>query len=395
MSMVTYPLNNIEYTAEDAELFHSTRTSGVYATDSFDYSVTGADNSIVIGTGIAWIKNRQFSGKVVAQKEPMSLDMGLPDPIYPRIDAVVIQFNSNKNATEIVVKNGAASSFPIAPEVVRTESLYELHLYHVRREAGSLSISAPNITDLRNNNAYCGLMSDSITQAVDSTLSKNGVAADAAAVGNALAGLSPAQIGAAPASLAELVKAFGINVSEIQNTPNNSFDTLTTAGIYKGLSGSTGGFPDQMNEWAFVLNLPYDAGMNYGVQFAWDMNGNTTTAQRYKRNGEWNPWECENPPMVLGVEYRTTERWQGKAVYTKLVFGGLIPADGQKTFAHNASATHIIRCIASTDDGTSLPYFYYPTSIDVMATKTEVQIFAQNRTAEGGNVYAQIWYTKD
>lgn len=195
MSMVTYPLNNIEYTAEDAELFHSTRTSGVYATDSFDYSVTGSDNSIVIGTGIAWIKNRQFSGKVVAQKEPMSLDMGLPDPTYPRIDAVVIQFNSNKNATEIVVKNGAASSFPIAPEVVRTESLYELHLYHVRREAGSLSISAPNITDLRNNNAYCGLMSDSITQAVDSTLSKNGVAADAAAVGEGLKAVKPVSQG--------------------------------------------------------------------------------------------------------------------------------------------------------------------------------------------------------
>lgn len=105
--------------------------------------------------------------------------------------------------------------------------------------------------------------------------------------------------------------------------------------------------------------------------------------------------EWMNPPMVLGTEYKTVERWQGKAVYTKLVFGGLIPANGQKTFAHNASATHIIRCIASADDGTSLPYFYYPTSIDVMATKTEVQIFAQNRTAEGGNVYAQIWYTKD
>ena len=97
--MVTYPLNNIEYTAEDAELFHSTRTSGVYATNSFDFSVTGADNTVVIGTGIAWIKNGEFSGKVVAQKEPVSLDLGLPDSIYPRIDAIIIKFDSNNNAS--------------------------------------------------------------------------------------------------------------------------------------------------------------------------------------------------------------------------------------------------------------------------------------------------------
>lgn len=40
--------------------------------------------------------------------------------------------------------------------------------------------------------------------------------------------------------------------------------------------------------------------------------------------GEWEPWEWFNPPMQVGVEYRTTERWQGKPVYYKVVdFGGL------------------------------------------------------------------------
>ena len=164
MSMVTYPLNNIEYTAEDAELFHLTRTSGVYATNAFNYSVTGADNTIVIETGIAWIKNSEFSGKVVAQKAPISLDMGLPDSVYPRIDAVVIQFDANKNGTEIVVKRGVAASAPAAPSVSQTESLYELHLYHVRREPGASAVSASNITDLRLDPNYCGLMADSVTQ---------------------------------------------------------------------------------------------------------------------------------------------------------------------------------------------------------------------------------------
>lgn len=191
MSMITYPLNNIEYTAEDAELFHSTRTSGVYATDSFDYSVTGADATVVIGKGIAWIKNSEFSGKVVAQKESIHLDMGLPDPNYTRIDAIAIQFDAKKNASEIIVKTGIASSTPVAPSVIRTDSVYELHLYHIRRSAGELTVSSSSITDLRPNSNYCGLMSDSVTQAVDSTLSKSGIAADAASVGIALSGKMP------------------------------------------------------------------------------------------------------------------------------------------------------------------------------------------------------------
>lgn len=36
-------------------------------------------------------------------------------------------------------------------------------------------------------------------------------------------------------------------------------------------------------------------------------------------SGLWDPLEYVNPPMNLGVEYRTTERYQGKPVYTKLV----------------------------------------------------------------------------
>ena len=164
MSLITYPLNNIEYSAQDAELFHVTRTSGVYAKNSFDASVSGSDKTVVIGRGIGWIKNGEFSGKVVAQKEPVSIELGLPNSVYPRIDAIVIQFSANKNATEIVVKNGIASSKPTAPPVVRTESVYELHLYHVRRNPGVSYVTSSDITDLRLNSIYCGLMADSITK---------------------------------------------------------------------------------------------------------------------------------------------------------------------------------------------------------------------------------------
>lgn len=185
MAIITYPLNNIEYTAEDAELYHATRTSGVFANDDFPITVSGDGNVVTIGEGIGWIRNSKFSGKVVANKSEMPLDLGLPHATYPRVDAVVLQFNANANSSEIIVKNGTAKTNPTPPEVVRTESVYELHLYHVYREAGAASVTASNVTDLRSDSAYCGIMSDDVTMLGDDYVNKNmvGVANGIASLG--------------------------------------------------------------------------------------------------------------------------------------------------------------------------------------------------------------------
>lgn len=44
----------------------------------------------------------------------------------------------------------------------------------------------------------------------------------------------------------------------------------------------------------------------------------------------WQPWECENPPMEIGVEYRTTERHDGKAVYAIRLDFGYLPDSSSK-----------------------------------------------------------------
>lgn len=46
------------------------------------------------------------------------------------------------------------------------------------------------------------------------------------------------------------------------------------------------------------------------------------------------PWEWVNPPMELGVEYRTTERYLGKPVYVKLINCGNLPDGTTKEVAH-------------------------------------------------------------
>ena len=164
MAMITYPLNNIDYQAEDAELFHCTRTSGIWAEDSFSMSVTGADNNITIGQGIAWINNEEFSGKVAAMKTAETIDLGIADSVYPRIDVVAIQFSVNNNATELIVKKGTPASSPVRPEITRTGAIYELYLCEVLRPAGAITVTAGNVTDVRLDPVVCGLMADSVTK---------------------------------------------------------------------------------------------------------------------------------------------------------------------------------------------------------------------------------------
>jgi hypothetical protein len=58
---------------------------------------------------------------------------------------------------------------------------------------------------------------------------------------------------------------------------------------------------------------------------------------RDKIDGVWQPWEWVNPPMIPGVEYRTTERYNGQPVYTKLLDCGALPNASRKEVAHGIS----------------------------------------------------------
>ena len=48
----------------------------------------------------------------------------------------------------------------------------------------------------------------------------------------------------------------------------------------------------------------------------------------------WQPFEWEHPPMQLGVEYRTVERYNSKPVYKKAVNTGALSAGTSKSVAH-------------------------------------------------------------
>lgn len=176
MSVITYPLNETTYGAEDAAMYNFAISSGVATGDDFSCSVTGGDNIVTVSPGIGYINPNRFSGLVVGCREAQEVDLGLPDAVYQRIDVVALQFDVYKNATNIVVKKGAPAVSPAIPTRTTTETVYELYLCSVLRRPAALSVSASDVTDLRMNPEYCGLMANSVTS-VDTTAISRQVAA--------------------------------------------------------------------------------------------------------------------------------------------------------------------------------------------------------------------------
>lgn len=121
------------------------------------------------------------------------------------------------------------------------------------------------------------------------------------------------------------------------------------------------------------------------------------SAVRHSADGgeSWEPWEYENPPMELGKEYRTTERWNGLPVYVKLVDCGTLPNASTKTVPHGASATQILRCLGQClSNHTPIPREWNGGNIQIFADRGNV-LLTTNVDYSDQNAYAQIWYTKD
>ena len=163
MAIVTYPLNGIDFSAENAETYLCTRTSGVFSSDNdFRASVTG-DRQVTISPGLAWIKNSDFSGKSVCNTGPVPVEIPIADGTRPRIDRIVLRFDKAKNKSSIVLKQGTPSSTPAASRVERTELVYELGLCTVYIKASSTIINNGDVTSTILDESVCGLMRDGVT----------------------------------------------------------------------------------------------------------------------------------------------------------------------------------------------------------------------------------------
>lgn len=166
MAITTYPLNGIEYTAENAETYFCTRTSGVYAAeDNFVLSIASA-SEVSIGSGLAWIKDGEFSGKSVVSTDETLISVPIADGVLNRKDRIVLRFDKSKNASFIVLKEGTPASLAEPPSITRDGTVYELGLYVVDVPAASVGVDIGNVTNTMRDETVCGLMRDAITGAL-------------------------------------------------------------------------------------------------------------------------------------------------------------------------------------------------------------------------------------
>ena len=163
MSIITYPLNGVTYDAEDVSTYLCTRTSGVYAKDSnYAVSVTGP-RQITVAPGLAWINYDDFKGVSVCSREAVNLTVPDADSTLPRIDRVVLQFDTAANLTAVKLKPGTPAAAPEPPAILQNHNQYELGLCTVSVPAGSSVVTAADITDTRADEDVCGVMRDGVT----------------------------------------------------------------------------------------------------------------------------------------------------------------------------------------------------------------------------------------
>ena len=79
-----------------------------------------------------------------------------------------------------------------------------------------------------------------------------------------------------------------------------------------------------------TLGTVYRATNDYATVVCYGYGTHGFIARKSKYNGFWSNWEWENPPMQPGVEYCTTERYQGNPVYVKLIDVGTLPNNSTK-----------------------------------------------------------------
>lgn len=115
----------------------------------------------------------------------------------------------------------------------------------------------------------------------------------------------------------------------------------------------------------------------------------------YRVVNDVNEWI--NPPLIIGTEYRTTERWNNKVVYTKLVSIGAI-ADASSIDIRDYGATRIVRYFGWVDNY-ALPHINadnltasYSVYYSVRTTTIDVNCGTAMAGRQG---YIQLWYTKD
>lgn len=204
-----------------------------------------------------------------------------------------------------------------------------------------------------------------------------------------------AQVGAAPAGY-----GLGENSAKAQ-----SWNGHWSSGFYRERKytpdNPTGSADSSFPMW-YGITCVESGGNQTNIAFSRNVSNGLTEARRYKEGNTYGEWEYVNPPMLLDVEYRTTERFLGKPVYTKLMDCGAFTANMQVDYAeYNEQGEEIgwpkcIRC-RGWEVLTGSNAINSDMSDRLRFDNSALTLYIDSTGLVGSDVfkcYVQLWYTK-
>lgn len=162
MSITTFPLDEVEYSASALGAWCARNSRGIISEG--DYEVTnGGDMSVNVAPGVAWLRMADDWGVDVHSDSTVNLTIDEPDGATLRNDAICLRLDKTNKVSSLIVKKGGATM----PAIERNDSYDEIYLAKITVTALTSSISANNITDLRSDVTYCGIMGDARVSALE------------------------------------------------------------------------------------------------------------------------------------------------------------------------------------------------------------------------------------
>ncbi|HDK7218137.1 TPA: hypothetical protein PTV45_003608 [Clostridium botulinum] len=155
------------YKAEEfAEYFASFIGDGIFPNPSTNLQVlSNNDMTVNVKQGKAWIK-----GYFYVNTDDLKLKIDVADSVLSRVDRIVLRKDVAQRKIYCYVKKGQFASSPVAPALQRDADMYELGLADIYVRAGVISIIQSNITDLRLDSTYCGIVHGTVDQIDVTTL---------------------------------------------------------------------------------------------------------------------------------------------------------------------------------------------------------------------------------
>lgn len=294
----SFPNNQDVYIgAEDVMKWLHGRTSGVFAADGNASVSALADSTmaVTVSDGLGWMANAGKDGvawwidneAVNGAKLQLSIDPA--DGVLNRIDRIIVEWKTTNyvDYPEVKVLKGANSSKATAPALTNNSTVRQISLAKINVAAGTTAINASMITDERLDNSVCGLVTESV--GIDTETMQRQFEEFLTAIQEELYNLN--------AGTECLLKSGGVPIPTREDQAANKQ------------------YVDELGE----ESIEYP-GCYYRI-----VEGET----------EWL-----NPPMMPGVEYRTTERAEGKIVYAKRIVHTPSSQVGSSTSGASYSIPH-------------------------------------------------------